>query len=208
MARMLAAEPELILLDEPFSALDAHLKWSLEAEVRQLLRELKKPALFVSHDRDEVYRLSEKVGAMEQGRLTEMIPVKEFFHNPKTRAAAVLSGCKNVAAAVRLDAHHLRVPVWNVLLETKQEIPFEKGYAGIRAHRFEPLFENAAVSNLFRVSAVEPTEDPFEWSIAFLPEGGSEWIQWKISKDLWNYGVNPTPAAFYIAPDDILVLSE
>ncbi len=208
MARMLAADPELVLLDEPFSALDAHLRWALEAEVKQILREWKKPAVFVSHDRDEVYRLSDRVGAMTDGKLTEIVPVKDFFHAPKTRTAAVLSGCKNVSAAEWRDEKRLFVPGWNVTLETAEPVPFEKGYAGIRAHRFEPEYREACGTNCFAVSEAVPTEDPFEWNVAFRTEGGTEWIQWKVSKDIWDHGKDPVPEVFRIAPENILILED
>ena len=58
LIRTLALQPELLLLDEPFSALDSYLKWELEQEMRDMLAEVQKPVLFVSHNRDEVYRLS------------------------------------------------------------------------------------------------------------------------------------------------------
>ena len=57
LACMLAAEPELLLLDEPFAALDSYLKWKMEQQMMDLLKDIQKPALFVSHSRDEVYRL-------------------------------------------------------------------------------------------------------------------------------------------------------
>ena len=105
MARMLAAEPELILLDEPFSALDTYLKWQLEQEMYKHLKEAGKPVIFVSHNRDEVYRLCDTVSCMNRGKMEVMEPLKEFFQNPKTRTAAILSGCKNISAAERVDAH-------------------------------------------------------------------------------------------------------
>lgn len=108
MARMLAAEPELILLDEPFSALDTYLKWQLEQEMYKHLKEAGKPVIFVSHNRDEVYRLCDTVSCMNRGKMEVMEPLKEFFQNPKTRTAAILSGCKNISAAERVDAHTLR----------------------------------------------------------------------------------------------------
>ena len=101
MARMLAAEPELILLDEPFSALDTYLKWQLEQEMYKHLKEAGKPVIFVSHNRDEVYRLCDTVSCMNRGKMEVMEPLKEFFQNPKTRTAAILSGCKNISAAER-----------------------------------------------------------------------------------------------------------
>ena len=138
MARMLAAEPELILLDEPFSALDTYLKWQLEQEMYKHLKEAGKPVIFVSHNRDEVYRLCDTVSCMNRGKMEVMEPLKEFFQNPKTRTAAILSGCKNISAAERVDAHTLRAVDWGVTLHVKErEIADDIRAVGIR-HIFWP----------------------------------------------------------------------
>ena len=68
MARMIASEPDILLLDEPFSALDSYLKWELEQEMRDMLAEVQKPVLFVSHNRDEVYRLCSMVSCIDHGK--------------------------------------------------------------------------------------------------------------------------------------------
>ena len=85
MARMLAAEPELLLLDEPFAALDSYLKWKMEQQMMDLLKDIQKPALFVSHSRDEVYRLCDTVSCINQGKMEVIEPVKEFFKKTKTK---------------------------------------------------------------------------------------------------------------------------
>ena len=103
MARMIASEPDILLLDEPFSALDSYLKWELEQEMRDMLAEVQKPVLFVSHNRDEVYRLCSVVSCIDHGKMEVIEKTKEFFHNPKTKTAAVLSGCKNISAAEIVD---------------------------------------------------------------------------------------------------------
>ena len=64
MLRMLAAKPECILLDEPFSALDEHVKRSMESELMEMLSDFHNPVIFVSHNRDEVYRLAERIVSM------------------------------------------------------------------------------------------------------------------------------------------------
>lgn len=83
MARMLAAQPEVILLDEPFSALDSYLKWELEQEMKKMLQEVGKPALFVSHNRDEVYRLCDMVSCINQGKMEVIEEVHEFFRTQR-----------------------------------------------------------------------------------------------------------------------------
>jgi len=69
LARILACEPELLLLDEPFSALDSYLKEELQFELKQHLREFGKTAIIVSHDRDEIYKLCDRTMVMGQGEI-------------------------------------------------------------------------------------------------------------------------------------------
>ena len=64
LARMLASAPSLIMLDEPFSALDDYLKWQMEQELMHIIRDFPGTALFVSHNRDEVYRMSDRIAVM------------------------------------------------------------------------------------------------------------------------------------------------
>lgn len=78
MARMLAADPELILLDEPFSALDADLKTEVMAETGEWLRASGKKAIFVTHDRQEALKLCTAYIEMSDGCLGEMMPVSEL----------------------------------------------------------------------------------------------------------------------------------
>lgn len=78
MARMIASEPDILLLDEPFSALDSYLKWELEQEMRDMLAEVQKPVLFVSHNRDEVYRLCSMVSCIDHGKMEVIEKTKNF----------------------------------------------------------------------------------------------------------------------------------
>ncbi len=78
MARMLAAEPELILMDEPFSALDNELKWELENETEEVFRESGKKVIFVSHDRVEAYRLCGSFAGIHEGTVGAVHPIKDL----------------------------------------------------------------------------------------------------------------------------------
>lgn len=84
------------MLDEPFSALDGYLRWNLEQELLDVLKDFAGPTLFVSHSRDEVYRICDRVCVMDHGISSPVIPVKQLFEAPESRAAALLSGCKNL----------------------------------------------------------------------------------------------------------------
>lgn len=206
MARMLAASPELILLDEPFSALDSYLTWQIENEIKQIIKSENIPALFVSHNRDEVYRLSDSAGVLYAGTLNGVTATKELFGNPGSSYAAIISGCKNVAKAVKKESALVYVPDWNITLET-EEVPFENGYIGIRAHSFVMTDPGYGDTNCFKLTCIDVVEDCFEWIISFKNEEGSSWIQWKISKELLTSADN-IPDKLWIKKEDILLLNE
>lgn len=88
---MMASQPEILLLDEPLSALDSFLKWQVEEELQDLLSEIGKTVLFVSHSRDEVYHLCDRICVLDKGHIETVQEKKEFFANPVTRAAARIS---------------------------------------------------------------------------------------------------------------------
>ena len=69
LARILVSNPGILLLDEPFSALDSHLRFKLEQEVRRVIKQFGKTVLLVSHDRDEVYRMSDSIAIMDDGEI-------------------------------------------------------------------------------------------------------------------------------------------
>ena len=82
LARILVSSPRILLLDEPFSALDSHLRFKLEREVRDVIRRFGKTAVLVSHDRDEVYRMSDRIAIMEQGILVQNDSPMNIYRNP------------------------------------------------------------------------------------------------------------------------------
>lgn len=88
MARMLSGEPEILMLDEPFSVLDNYLKTQLERELLGQIKEFGKTVLFVSHDRNEAYRMTNRIAVMETGSIVEVQSRKDLFEHPETLAAA------------------------------------------------------------------------------------------------------------------------
>lgn len=97
LARLLVSEPKVFLLDEPFSALDSNRKSELERLLLELLEEKKRPAILVTHDRNEAFRLCSKIAFVERGKFSRPVEKREFFESPATVAAARLSGCKNIS---------------------------------------------------------------------------------------------------------------
>src|SRR3712207_1391302 len=105
LARIIAYQPDVLLLDEPFSAMDGHLKDVLRFELMTMLRGIGIDMILVSHDRDDIYYMCEHSLLMERGEVLEQGATKELFHHIQFTESAALSGCKNVASCVRLDGH-------------------------------------------------------------------------------------------------------
>ncbi len=95
MARILATDPKIILLDEPFSALDGMLRWKMEEEIIGMIREYDIPTILVSHDRNEVYRICDEVVVLNNGQMEVFSDKNSVFLNPKTVANSVLVGFDN-----------------------------------------------------------------------------------------------------------------
>ena len=170
LARILAYKPEVILLDEPFSALDAYLKDRLQEELLEYLTEYDGLILMVSHSRDEIYRFSEELLIMEQGRILARGKTQVLFDHPHTKPVAKMTGCKNFSAARRLDAHTLRLTDWGIDLYLRREIPEEITAIGYRAHFFEPVWGERRENCIpFRLSGVD--ELPFERRYYIAPAG-------------------------------------
>lgn len=92
LARALAPEPEIVLLDEPFSSLDVDLRERLGIEVRSVLKTLKTTALLVTHDQQEAFAVADIVGVMKDGRLEQWDAPYQLYHRPATRFVADFIG--------------------------------------------------------------------------------------------------------------------
>jgi iron(III) transport system ATP-binding protein len=119
LARALAPEPELVLLDEPFSSLDATLRAGLRREVELILRDAEATALLVTHDQEEALSLADRLAVMRDGEIVQVGPPVEVYGAPATRWAAQFVGEVNVLSGVargagvetELGVFDLRVPM-------------------------------------------------------------------------------------------------
>lgn len=181
LARILVNQPEVLLLDEPFSALDSHLRFQLERELRHVLGRFGKTVIFVSHDRDEVFRLSDRIAVMEHGRIEAMGDKAALFRAPGTTSGAILTGCKNISPAEKLDSTHVRASLWGIDLQVP-EVPEQLTHVGIRMHDISPEpGENQLVCHLR-----EEIENPFSYTLMLEPEGASAPLGIELSKEQWH----------------------
>jgi len=96
LARALARQPEVLLLDEPFGALDARIRTELRRTIRAIQRELKITTIFVTHDQEEAFELADRLGVMNFGRLLEIGPPQELYLRPQTEFVATFLGTANL----------------------------------------------------------------------------------------------------------------
>jgi iron(III) transport system ATP-binding protein len=111
LARALAPRPSLLLLDEPFSSLDAALRESVREEVRAILREAGQTALFVTHDQEEALSLADRVAVMHAGRIHQVAPPRELYVAPATRFVAGFVGDADVLPGRRAGAFLIDTPI-------------------------------------------------------------------------------------------------
>ena len=194
LARIFLSRPRILLLDEPFSALDDFLKWRLELELADLLDGFEGSTLFVSHSREEIYRVCDRVCVMDQGRSTPVIPVKQLFETPKSRAAAVLSGCKNFSRARAAGERKVYAEDWGVTLTCAGELPEHFDHIGVRSHyiRLVPASEAAGRENTFGCEILRVVEDVFSIVVILRPKGaagdvtGNGRIRVEMTKEAWR----------------------
>ena len=204
LARILAAKPRILMLDEPFSALDSYLREEVEGEVGSLLAGFAGTALLVTHNRDEAYRLCREMIVMDSGEVLRAGTTKEVFADPRTRAAARLTGCKNILPCTRVGEHTVHLAGWEQPLTVALPVPEGCRAVGIRAHDFAPCAPGTP--NSLPVQAVSTSENPFDWNMIFTLPGGETRLWWKVSKETLAAPPPKAPACLTAAPENIMPL--
>ena len=204
LARILVGRPGILMLDEPFSALDSYLREEVEGEVGALLDSFAGTALLVTHNRDEAYRLCPKMIVMDKGQVLRAGTTKEVFADPRTCTAAQLTGCKNILPCTRLDAHTVRLSGWEIPLRLAAEAPEHCTAIGVRAHDFAPCAPGA--ENALPVRVLSSSENPFDWNLICGSPDGTARLWWKVSKPTLTAPPPKAPAALAAAPENIMPL--
>ena len=205
LARLLINKPEIILLDEPFSALDDYLKSKIELEVAEVLRNYKIPTILVSHSRAEVYRLCNEICVMTNGKSEDLMNKKELFKNPKTFSSCLISGCKNFSKIEKISENRLRALDWNVELETSEKILENHKLLGIRAHLIE--FEKSD-ENSFAVEVERVVEDVFTYIILVRKKDAKNSIRIEVDKHIWKKVENKEILFITMRKQDLILMVE
>ena len=205
LARILVSEPDILLLDEPFSALDSHLRFRLERELHQVIQDFGKTVVLVSHDRDEVFRLSDKIAIIKDGRVDRFGLKDQVFRQPGTVNGAILTGCKNISRIEKIGEGRIKALDWGIELETNRE-PGEACSVGIRMHDIRP---GDGSRNSFVCRVADVIENPFSYTVMLMPEQAeaASLIGWELDKELWHR-VQAEKIAVRLPPEGLLLLNK
>ena len=208
LARMMIGEPQMILLDEPFSALDGYLKDVLQRDMQKFLEEYPGEMMMVTHSRDEAFRFCGELMLLREGRPLVSGNTKEIFEQPRSLDAARLTGCKNFSRIERLGDFYVWAIDWDMKLRTIQKVEKDHAYVGIRGH----WMKNASGpgENCLPLEIEEYMETTFEHQYLLKRSGMEEgavlwWMRPKIS-----FGDTPQenlPPYLYLPPEHLMLLN-
>ena len=163
LARALATDPDVLLLDEPFSALDTHLRNELEKQLIKTLAHYQGIALFVSHNLEEAYRVCQKLLVLSNGKVVANGQKQAIFDRPGTLTVAQLTGCKNYSRIQLLDAQTIHALDWHCTLHTAEPASAYT-HVGIRAHHLT-FSEQPQSENTFPCWLVWTSETPHRMTL-------------------------------------------
>ncbi len=189
LARALATEPAALLLDEPFSALDTHLRSALERQLRDTLENYRGSTVFVSHNLEEAYRVCRDLVVLEKGTVAARGPKEEIFRHPPTLEVARLTGCKNFSRARRAANGKIEAIDWGCDLRVAQELAGIPEHVAIRAHHIRIHPSSGATSG----AAQESRDNVFPCWLAAISE-----TPFRVTLDLRIGGPPAGPADFHV----------
>ena len=193
LARALITSPEILLLDEPFSALDQHLRNNLEKELMSILKDYSGNVIFVTHDIAEAYRVCNDIIVYENGVSLEKREKKDLFKRPKNLSETTLTGCKNISKAKKTGKYTIYAENWGHEYIVKNEVSENVQYICIRAHDIEVCVNDETV-NTFPYIIDNIIENPFEFTVYMKNHTNhlANIIEYKVEKKNMKFSLKDT----------------
>jgi molybdate transport system permease protein len=139
LARALAIRPEILLMDEPLSALDTYLRSHIEKLLVEVLTGYQGVTLFITHKLEEAYRICSNLLVLSEGQIVANGTKEDIFKRPPTYEVAKVTECKNFSRTRQIDVTHIEAIDWGCRLEVIDPIPPDPSFVGLRAHHLQFL---------------------------------------------------------------------
>lgn len=193
LARALVISPKILLLDEPFSALDHHLRHSMEKELMSILKDYNGNVIFVTHDIEEAFRVCDNIVVFDKGTALNNRNKIDLFKSPKSYAEAKLTGCKNLSPAKLSSSNKIYAESWGYEYTINALHTDNINYVGIRAHHIE-LANSDDEINSYSFIVENIIENPFDYTIyiknPILPNG--DLIRFSLDKKKLTFKISDT----------------
>ncbi len=189
LARALAIRPQLLLLDEPLSALDAKIRDELRYEIRRIQRQLNITTIYVTHDQEEALALSDRIVVMSRGRVEQVGAPFEVYNNPETGFVASFVGQLNRLPALVMDVLEGKLKVGGFELRTTSPIETAAGTEVSLMMRPEELTLDAAEENVLEGTVESVTFLGSIVRVQVAVDGG------RLTADLFNERLLTLPVA-------------
>lgn len=187
LARAMAPKPDILLLDEPFSALDIHLKSQLEKDLIPILKEYKGIVIMVSHNIEEAYRICDEIIVYDKGNALPKRKKEELFKNPKTLAEARLTGFENILECKKIDDYKVYIKDLDFVLFTKEKVSENINYIAVRSHDIDIFSSNHENTIYFKINNI--IENPFSYKV-FASYKSSKSLEINVLKNNFNFKIN------------------
>ena len=200
-------EPEAILLDEPFSALDGYLKDTLQKDMEDFLKQYQGDMIMVTHSRDEAFRFCKELMLLKDGRTLTFGDTRHLFEQPGLLEVARLTGCKNNSRARKLGAYEIEALDWGLKLHTTQEVPDDITHVAIRGHWMQPA--DTPGQNTVPFEVQDYIETTFEHQyLVKCPNADTDAVLWWM-RPKPNFQLDPRanlPKYLYLPPEHLMLL--
>ena len=207
LARMMIGDPEAILLDEPFSALDGYLKDVLQKDMKKFLNQYQGDMLMVTHSRDEAFRFCNELMLLQEGRTLTFGNTRQLFEQPGLVEAARLTGCKNSSRIKKLGDYQVFAVDWGVTLRTSHKVEDDMTHIAIRGHWMQPAQETG--ENCVVFEAAEYVETTFEHQyLVKSPNMSEDSVLWwmRPKHDFQEKPIDDLPQYLYLPPQHLMLL--